>query len=64
VSASIAASVIVIVFIIDSLALGDRAVKQAGLTDVPNVGTSPSAPEQAVRMDDVVTFHSTAKIVF
>jgi hypothetical protein len=38
VSASIAASVIVIVFIIDSLALGDHAVKQAGLTDVPNVG--------------------------
>jgi hypothetical protein len=55
---------IVIVFIINSLALSDHAIKQAGLMDVPNVGTSPSAPEQAVRMDDVVTFHSTAKIVF
>jgi hypothetical protein len=55
---------IVIVFIINSLALSDHAIKQAGLMDVPNVETSPSAPEQAVRMDDVVTFHSTAKIVF
>jgi hypothetical protein len=56
--------VIVIVFIIDSLALSNHAVRQAGLMDVPNVETSPSAPEQAVRMDDAVTFHSTAKIVF
>jgi hypothetical protein len=56
--------VIVIVFIINSLALSDHAVKQAGLMDVPNVLTSPSAPEQAVRTDDVVTFHSTAQIVF
>jgi hypothetical protein len=55
---------IVIVFIIDSLALSGHAIKQAGLMDVPNVETSPSAPEQAVRMADVVTFHSTAKIVF
>jgi hypothetical protein len=56
--------VIVIIFIINSLALSDHAAKQAGLMDVPNVETSPSAPGQAVRMDDVVTFHSTAKIVF
>jgi hypothetical protein len=56
--------VIVIVFIFNSLASSDHAIKQAGLMDVPNVETSPSAPDQAVRMDDVMTFHSTAKIGF
>ena len=55
---------IVIVFIFNSLASSDHAIKQAGLMDVPNVETSPSAPEQAVRMDDAVTFHSPDKIVF